>query len=108
MVQLLEISISLEQFLSIGITIFLFGLFGILVLRRNLIMIVISLELLLLAVNFLFIIFSIYLDDMLGQLFSIFILTIAGAESSIGLALLVVYHRIVGSITLTDLSCLKG
>lgn len=103
-----EIPFSIEQFLNISVVIFLFGLFGILVLRRNLIMIIISLELLLLAVNVMFIIFSLYLDDLTGQLFSIFILTIAGAESSIGLALLVVYHRIVGSIKLADLSSLRG
>jgi NADH-quinone oxidoreductase subunit K len=106
--RLLETAISTEQFLNISVLIFLFGLFGIFVLRRNLIMIIISLELLLLAVNLLFIIFSIYLDDMIGQLFSIFILTIAGAESSIGLALLVVYHRITGSIRLVELRHLRG
>jgi NADH-quinone oxidoreductase subunit K len=105
---LLENGIFIVEFINLAVVIFLLGLFGIIVLRRNLIMIIISLELILLATNILFIVFSIYVDDMVGQLFSIFILTLAGAESSIGLALLVVYHRISGILSLTELRNLKG
>jgi len=106
--ELLESGVFIVEFLNLAVILFLLGLFGIIVLRRNLIMIIISLELILLSTNLVFIIFSIYLDDMMGQLFSIFILALAGAESSIGLAILVVYHRIVGVLSLVDLQNLKG
>ena len=67
-----------------------------------------SIELMLLAVNMNFLIFSVHLDDMLGQLFSLFILTVAAAESAIGLALLVVYYRVRGTIAVEFISLLKG
>jgi NADH-quinone oxidoreductase subunit K len=106
--QLLESGIFIVEFINLAVILFLLGLFGIIVLRRNLIMIIISLELILLATNLIFIVFSIYLDDMMGQLFSIFILALAGAESSVGLAILVAYHRILGVLSLTALRNLKG
>jgi NADH-quinone oxidoreductase subunit K len=84
------------------------GFFGVFATRRNLIIIIISLELVLLSLNILFLTFSIYLDDLVGQFFSLLILTIAGAESSIGLALLVIYHRRVGLISIREISTLKG
>jgi NADH-quinone oxidoreductase subunit K len=71
-------------------------------------LILISIELLLLAINMNFIIFSVYLDDVLGQMFALFILTVAAAESAIGLAILVVYYRIRGIISLDTLNFIKG
>jgi NADH-quinone oxidoreductase subunit K len=86
----------------------LFGLLGLFVFQRSLILMLVALEIILLAVSSNFIIFSLYLDDIQGQLFSLFVLTIAGVESSIGLALLVVYHRITGVISAFELTKLKG
>mgnify|MGYP000198939644 CR=1 FL=1 len=98
----------IEQLVHLSFTLFALGLIGLAVLRRSLISILISLEVLLLSVNINFVAFSLYLDDAIGQLFAIFVLTIAGAESSIGLALLVVYHRLVGVISTVNLCNLKG
>jgi len=94
--------------LNTALIIFCLGFFGVFASRRNLIIILISLELILLSLNMLFLSFSLYLDDLVGQFFSLLILTIAGAESSIGLALLVIYHRRVGLISIKEISTLKG
>ena len=75
---------------------------------RNIIVMLMSIELMLLAVNSNFLVFSVYLDDILGQLFSLFILTVAAAESSIGLALLVIYYRARGTVAVEFISLLKG
>ncbi len=72
---------------------FIIGIFGLFLSRKNIILIIMSLELLLLAVNYNFLFFSVYLDDIMGQVFSLFILTIGACESSIGLALLICYYR---------------
>lgn len=96
------------DFISLSLLLFLLGLWGIIVLRRNLILILISIELLLLAVNFNFVVFSIYLNDILGQVFSLFILTVAAAESAIGLAIMVVYYRLRGVISVEYINYLKG
>lgn len=93
--------------LNIGLILFLLGLSGIFILSTNLILILVSLELMLLGINLNFILFSIYLDDFLGQLFSLFVLTIAAAEVSIGLAILVLYYRDEGVIYLNQLIFLK-
>lgn len=87
---------------------FLLGLLGIFLNRKNLIIMLMSIELILLAVNFNFIIFSIFNDDLLGQLFSLFILTVAAAESAIGLAILVAYYRVRGTISIKYINLLKG
>lgn len=79
-------------------TIFFIGLFGIVLNRKNILNIIMSIELLLLSVNLNFAIFSIYLDDVIGQIFIIFILTIAAAESSIGLAIITAFYRLKNSI----------
>ena len=76
--------------------------------RRSAVLILMSIELMLLAVNSNFLVFSVYLDDILGQLFSLFILTVAAAESSIGLALLVIYYRARGTVAVEFISLLKG
>ena len=92
----------------IPIIIFLIGLVGILLNRKNILLIIICVELILLAINFSFLISSFYLDDILGQVFAIFVLVVASAESSIGLAILVTYYRIRGSITISNIKMLNG
>ena len=102
------INIEIFKLLLISMTLFLIGLFGIFLLRRNLIVILMSIELLLLAINFNFILFSVYLDDIIGQIFTLLILTVAAAESSIGLAILVMYYRRKGVISINVMSYIKG
>ncbi|MGZ8887007.1 MAG: NADH-quinone oxidoreductase subunit NuoK [Nitrososphaeraceae archaeon] len=102
------LNIELLKLLSISIVLFLISMFGLFLLRRNLIVILMSIELLLLSVNFNFIIFSIYLDDIIGQIFTLLILTVAAAESSIGLAILVMYYRRKGIISINILNYIKG
>src|ERR1700734_3994267 len=83
-----KIMLYLDQFLSLSFILFILGLWGIFLNRKNLILMLMSIELMLLAVNLNFIIFSIVLDDLFGQIFSLFVLTVAAAESAIGLAIL--------------------
>jgi NADH-quinone oxidoreductase subunit K len=107
--QLEEFSfIMIQHYLHLSIAMFLLGLTGLFFFRRSLIMMLVALEIVLLSVSLNFIIFSNYLDDFQGQLFSLLILTVAGAESSIGLALLVVYHKMTGVISAFELTQLKG
>lgn len=87
---------------------FLLGVWGIFFNRKNILIMLMSIELMLLAVNLNFLIFSTYLDDLIGQLFSLLILTVAAAESSIGLALLVIYYRTRGTIAIEYMNLLKG
>jgi NADH-quinone oxidoreductase subunit K len=87
---------------------FLVGVWGIFFNRKNILIMLMSIELMLLAVNLNFLIFSTYLDDLSGQLFSLLILTVAAAESSIGLALLVIYYRTRGTIAIEYMNLLKG
>jgi NADH-quinone oxidoreductase subunit K len=88
--------------------IFLIGVFGILFNRRNILIVLMCIELILLGVNLNFILFSIYLDDIYGQLFSLFILTVAAAESAVGLAILILYYRIKGNISINQSAIFKG
>jgi NADH:ubiquinone oxidoreductase subunit K len=92
----------------IPITIFLVSLIGIFVNRKNILLIIICVELALLAINFSFLVSSFYLDDSLGQIFAFFVLSVSAAESSIGLAILVAYYRVHGSITIESVRLLKG
>jgi NADH:ubiquinone oxidoreductase subunit K len=94
--------------ISVPIFLFLIGLIGIFINRRNVLLIIICVELNLLAINFSFLISSFYLDDILGQIYTIFVLVIAAAETSIGLAILVVYYRIRGTISIEFLNKLRG
>ena len=87
---------------------FFTGIIGILVQRRNVLIVLMCVELILLSVNLNFIIFSVYLDDFYGQLFSLFVLTVAASESAIGLAILILYFRIRGNISINQLTTLKG
>jgi NADH-quinone oxidoreductase subunit K len=87
---------------------FLVGMLGIFVTRKNLIIILMSIELMLLAINVNFIVYSVYLDDLAGQVFALFVLTVAAAESAIGLALLVAYYRVKGTVSSLFINSLKG
>jgi len=94
--------------LTANIFLFLISLFGIVSNRRNILIILMCIELLLLSLNLNFIVFSIYLDDLYGQIFSLFILTVAAAESAIGLAIIIVYYRIRGSISMDQVAILRN
>lgn len=96
------------KYLLFSITLFSVGVLGIFLTRRNTIVILMCVELMLLAININFIVFSVYLDDLLGQVFSLFVLTVAAAESAIGLAILVIYYRIAGSVGTLFINKLKG
>nr|YP_009647102.1 NADH dehydrogenase subunit 4L [Chloroparvula japonica]QBX98773.1 NADH dehydrogenase subunit 4L [Chloroparvula japonica] len=95
-------------YLTVAMILFLLGIWGIYLNRKNIILMLMSIELMLLAVNLNFLVFSVYLDDMMGQLFALLVLTVAAAESAIGLALLVVYYRVRGSIAVEFISLMKG
>ena len=101
-------SIHLSHYLVLAAILFSISIAGIVINRKNVIILLMSIELMLLAVNLNFIAFSHYLDDLAGQVFVFFILTVAAAESAIGLAILVVLFRNKGSINVTDISELKG
>ena len=96
------------HYLVLGAIIFTIGVFGIFINRKNVIIILMSIELLLLAVNINLVAFSAFLNDMVGQVFVMFVLTVAAAEVSIGLAILVVYNRLRGTIEVDDISQMKG
>ena len=100
--------IGLEHYLSLAGILFTLGVFGIFLNRKNVIVILMSIELMLLAVNINFVAFSSFMGDLSGQVFSMFILTVAAAEAAIGLAILVVFFRNKGSIAVEDISSLKG
>ncbi len=101
-------SLHLSHYLVLAAILFSISIAGIVINRKNVIILLMSIELMLLAVNLNFIAFSHYLDDLAGQVFVFFILTVAAAEAAIGLAILVVLFRNKGSINVTDISELKG
>ena len=100
--------INLINYLIVNTILFLIGSLGLVLNRKNILIILMSVELMLLAVNMNFVIFSVYLDDLLGQMFALFILTVAAAESAIGLAILVVYYRVRGIIALEKVQTMRG
>lgn len=102
------VGIGLEHYLILAGILFTLGVFGIFLNRKNVIIILMSIELMLLAVNINFVAFSVFLDDITGQVFTMFILTVAAAEAAIGLAILVVFFRNKGSIAVEDIAELKG
>lgn len=102
------INIEIYKLLFVSIMLFIIGLLGVFLLKRNLIIILMSIELVLLGINFNFLIFSVYLDDVVGQIFTLLILTVAAAESSIGLAILVLYYRKKGIISINLMNYIKG
>jgi NADH-quinone oxidoreductase subunit K len=94
--------------LTANLFLFTIGLLGVILNRRNVLIVLMCIELVLLSLNLNFIIFSIYFDDLYGQLFSFFILTVAAAESAVGLATIIIYYRIRGSISMNQVAVLKG
>ena len=100
--------IGLSHYLSIGAILFTIGVFGIFLNRKNVIIILMSIELMLLAVNVNFVAFSAFLGDLVGQIFVLLILTVAAAEAAIGLAIVVVYFRNRGTIAVDDINLMKG
>ena len=102
------IDIGLGHYLTLGAIIFTIGVIGIFLNRKNIIVILMSIELILLAVNINLVSFSIFLNNLIGQVFTVFILTVAAAEAAIGLAIIVVYYRNSGTISVEEISKLKG
>ena len=102
------IDIGLGHYLTLGAVIFTIGVIGIFLNRKNVIVILMSIELILLAVNINLVSFSIFLNDLNGQIFTLFILTVAAAEAAIGLAIIVTYYRNSNSILVEDIDRLKG
>ena len=102
------IEITLVHYLFLSAIIFTLGVFGIFVNRINVIVILMSIELILLSVNVNLVAFSVYLQNITGQIFALFILTVAAAEAAIGLAILVVFFRNRGSIQVEDINSMKG
>ncbi|MES2472735.1 MAG: NADH-quinone oxidoreductase subunit NuoK [Pseudomonadota bacterium] len=100
--------IGLTEYLTVAAILFTIGVLGIFLNRKNIIIILMSVELILLAVNINFVAFSVYLGDLVGQVFALFILTVAAAEAAIGLAILVVYFRNRGTIAVEDVNMMKG
>ena len=102
------LAVGLSHFLTVGAILFTIGIFGIFLNRKNLIVIMMSIELMLLAVNLNLITFSSYLNDLVGQVFTMLVLTVAAAEAAIGLAIVVVFYRNRHSIEVEDINQLKG
>ena len=102
------LAIGLGHYLTVSALLFVLGVFGIFLNRKNIIVILMSIELLLLAVNINFVAFSYVLQDISGQVFVMFILTVAAAEAAIGLAILTIFFRNKGSIAVEDVSQMKG
>lgn len=102
------LEIGMEHYLVVAGILFTIGVFGIFLNRKNVIIILMSIELMLLAVNINFVTFSAYLHDLSGQIFTMFVLTVAAAEAAIGLAILVVFFRNKGTIAVEDISSMKG
>ena len=100
--------IDLHHYLILAGALFTLGVFGIFLNRKNVIVIMMSIELMLLAVNINFVAFSYYLNDLTGQVFAIFVLTVAAAAAAIGLAILVTFFRNKGSVAVEDISAMKG
>ena len=105
---LAETGIGLGHYLTVAAILSTLGVFGIFLNRKNVIIILMSIELILLAVNLNFVAFSSHLGDLAGQIFALLILTVAAAEAAIGLAILVIFYRNRGSIAVDDVNMMKG
>jgi NADH-quinone oxidoreductase subunit K len=101
-------AIGLPHFLTVAAILFTLGIFGIFLNRKNVIIILMSIELMLLAVNINLVAFSVFRNSMIGQAFAMFVLTVAAAEAAIGLAILVVYFRNRGTIRVEDINMMRG
>jgi len=104
----MAVAIGLGHYLTVGAILFTLGVFGIFLNRKNIIIILMSIELILLAVNLNFVAFSAHLGDLARQVFALLILTVAAAEAAIGLAILVIFYRNRGSIAVDDVNVMKG
>ena len=104
----MALEIGLAHYLTLAAILFTLGIFGIFVNRKNVIVILMSVELMLLAVNINLVAFSVHLNDMVGQVFAMFVLTVAAAEAAIGLAILVIYFRNRGTIAVEEINLMKG
>src|SRR3982751_4157015 len=100
--------IGLGHYLTVGAILFVLGVFGIFLNRKNVIVILMAIELILLSVNINLVAFSVFLHNMVGQVFAMFVLTVAAAEAAIGLAILVIYFRGRGTIAVDDIHRMKG
>lgn len=103
-----DMEIGLQHYLTLGAIVFTLGVFGIFLNRKNVIVILMAIELMLLSVNINLVAFSSFLGDLTGQIFALFVLTVAAAEAAIGLAIVVVYFRNRGSIAVEDINLMKG
>ena len=101
-------AIGLNQYLLVAATLFTIGVLGIFINRKNVIIILMSIELILLAVNINLVAFSAFLGDLVGQIYALLVLTVAAAEAAIGLSILVAYYRNRGSIAVQDINLMKG
>ena len=102
------LEIGLSHYLTVAAALFTLGIFGIFLNRKNVIIILMSIELMLLAVNINLVAFSAELGDLVGQIFAMFVLTVAAAEAAVGLAILVVFFRNRGTIAVEDINVMKG
>ncbi|MWD27574.1 NADH-quinone oxidoreductase subunit NuoK [Aquicoccus sp. SCR17] len=100
--------VGLEHYLTVAATLFVIGIFGLFLNRKNVIIILMSIELMLLSVNINLVAFSSYMGDLVGQVFTLFVLTVAAAEAAIGLAILVCFFRNRGTISVEDINVMKG
>lgn len=100
--------IGISHYLSVSAVLFSIGMLGIFLNRKNILIILMSIEIILLSVNLNFVAFSQHLNDLMGQIFALFVLTVAAAEAAIGLAILVVFFRNRGSIAVEDVNAMKG
>lgn len=100
--------IGIEHYLTVGAILFVLGVLGIFLNRKNVIVILMAIELILLAVNINLVAFSAFMQDLVGQIFAMLVLTVAAAEAAIGLAILVIYFRGHGSIAVDDINRMKG
>ena len=100
--------IGLGHYLAVGAIMFVIGMIGFMLNRKNIIVLLMAIELILLAVNINLVAFSAFLGDMVGQVFAMFVLTVAAAEAAIGLAILVIYFRNRGTIAVDDINQMKG
>ena len=100
--------ITLEHYLTVAAMLFVIGIFGLFLNRKNVIILLMSIELMLLSVNINLVAFSSYMNDLVGQVFTLFVLTVAAAEAAIGLAIIVVYYRNAGTIRVEEIDELKG
>tara|TARA_B100001248_G_scaffold262287_1_gene257310 strand:+ start:309 stop:614 length:306 start_codon:yes stop_codon:yes gene_type:complete len=100
--------ITLEHYLTVAAMLFVIGIFGLFLNRKNVIILLMSIELMLLSVNINLVAFSSYMNDLVGQVFTLFVLTVAAAEAAIGLAILVSFFRVRGTIAVEDVNVMKG